>query len=312
MNAKDVASSARVGAINKIRYAKDVLWSNYFGTRSPEDFETIFRNIDEYDRLCTKTLGKPLQDCSVLEIGFGQRPLRLFTLACLGVKVRGVDIEHPTLSIKDIWRVKRLNGAYRALKGAVRFCTLDAKFYRQFANAFEKRYGKPFARHIECLTVADATKIDFWRSLQKPIDFLYSEDVFEHIPGERLSELIGHMYNAMASPSVALIRPMVFTGIAGGHHIDWYTGTFHKPTRRSTPAWNHLLENDCAADTYLNGFRREDYKRILSEKFRLIEDVAELGRLGQEYLTPVLRERLSKWSDYELFSNTVRFVLAKD
>ena len=74
------------------------------------EFDGIRENISEYQQLCEKYHDQTLQESKVLEIGFGQRPIRFYTMASLGVDVKGVDIEQPTLGIRDLNRVLMRNG----------------------------------------------------------------------------------------------------------------------------------------------------------------------------------------------------------
>ena len=50
-----------------------------------------------YDALLHRYTGKNLAAARALEIGFGQRPFRLFWLIALGHDVEGIDIDRPVL-----------------------------------------------------------------------------------------------------------------------------------------------------------------------------------------------------------------------
>jgi len=89
--------------------------------RSTDDFSGVFEAISEYDGWISKYLGKPLEACSVLEIGFGARPYLLLAMMSMGIRAAGVDLDRPVLrpSLKAYIRVARTNGAERALKTMV-------------------------------------------------------------------------------------------------------------------------------------------------------------------------------------------------
>ena len=53
------------------------------------------------------------------------------------------------------------------------------------------------------------------------IDLVCSEDVFEHIRLSSLERLVPRMAAWLAPHGIALIRPNVFTGITGGHLVEW-------------------------------------------------------------------------------------------
>lgn len=307
----NTTSSHAVSIKNKIRYASALISTNARAAFGTHEFNGLRDNIREYERLYAEFVGGKLADARVLEIGFGQRPLRVFTLASLGIDVRGVDIEQPTLSIGDITRVIARNGLLRMLKGAVRFLCFDQKFYSDYKKFLRTEFSVQPKFEKRRLIVADSADAHFWKENPGPYDFIYSEDVFEHIPAAALPNLIDRMAENMSNGGIALVRPMVFTGICGGHHIDWYAGTFGKAIKRETPAWDHLLDNSHEADTYLNKVTRSQYRQMFEKRFEVLRDVNDWGELGREFLTVDLRNRLLAYDEYELFSNNVCFVLRK-
>jgi hypothetical protein len=160
----------------------------------------------------------------------------------------------------------------------------------------------------ERLLVADAASAGFWAKAGY-FDFIYSEDVFEHISREGLSALVGWMANALRPKGLALIRPMVFTGICGGHHLEWYPHTHGLQMSRRTEPWEHLRKNRFPANTFLNRLTRKDYVDIFETHFRILENEAMKPNLGEQFMTSQIRAELSEYGDDELFSNSVRFVL---
>ncbi len=78
--------------------------------------------------------------------------------------------------------------------------------------------------------------------------------------------------------------------------------------RRSEP-WEHLRRKRFRANVYLNELMRADYRRLFSQHFEIVEERVTKPDLGREYLSPEVAEELKRYSDEELFSNGVLFVL---
>lgn len=273
------------------------------------DFRSLDGCIQEYDGVLSR-YGRPsLRQSKVLEIGYGARPYRLAWLYNSGIQVFGVDLDRPLLNASphSLLEVMRQNGVERAIKSVVRYCIADARQWRQMA--FEVgRKGRNFCIPEQILTVADAATANFWANAGT-FNFIYSEDVFEHIPRRDLRALVRQMANALRPNGLALIRPMVFTGICGGHHLEWYPHTHDQPMVRRTEPWEHLRRGRFPANTYLNRLARRDYVDIFAEYFWILEDEVMKPRLGAQFMNNKIRSELSGYDDYELFSNSVRFVL---
>lgn len=308
---KATTSSRDVALKNRYRYLKAMILTNVKAAFGIHCFNGLRDNILQYRDVYKKYRNEDFDRAKVLEIGFGQRPTRVFALASMGLDITGVDIEHPTLGFSDFPKVLSRHGVFRMLKAAGRFALFDRKFYSDFSRFLTAEFNYLANFDRSRLVVADSTDPSFWEQNPGPYDFVYSEDVFEHIPFESLPTLIDLMAENMSIGGIALIRPMVFTGICGGHHVDWYTGSFTKLTRRETPPWDHLLENKYQADTFLNQVTRRQYKQLFSTRFDVLEDESELPNLGNEFLTPDLRQELIAYDEYELFSNNVLFILRK-
>jgi SAM-dependent methyltransferase len=265
--------------------------------------------FEEYEAVLAR-YGRPsLERSRVLEIGFGARPFRLVWLYNSGVDVWGVDLDKPLLrlSLQSLVEVIRQNGTERALKSLVRCCISDKTQWKQMASELRGK-GRSFTVPEERLIVADATSANFWTGVQS-VDFIYAEDVLEHIPRERLANLVEQMAKALQPSGVALLRPMTFTGICGGHHLEWYPHTFRELTNRRTEPWEHLRQDRWPASTYLNRLSRKDYVDLFEKHFRILENEPMSPDLGAQFMTNDIRAELSQYSDDELFSNSVRFVL---
>lgn len=291
-------------------------WAQQFGSlvrhRSPfarRDFTGLLAQVRDYDDHARRYIGRPLSECRVLEIGFGARPYRLFALHALGVDVLGVDLDQPVLRARDVLAVLRTNGVERALKSLVRFALFDLVENRRLASFLSAAAGSPFSPPADRLVVADAADPAFWRAHPGPYDFVYAEDVLEHVPEADLRIMLAELAGALSPGGIALVRPMVWTGLLGGHQVEYYSYRPGDPPSPVVPPWDHLRERRFPANTHLNELSRRDYTRLFGEAFAILEEtVAEPG-LGSGLLTPALRAELAAYDEEELLSNKVSFVL---
>jgi SAM-dependent methyltransferase len=305
-------SSSSLGTVpfyDKIREGIG-LASMHLRGRNGVDFGSLDRCLNEYDATLSHYGRSPLRRSTVLEIGFGARPHRLAWLYNSGIQVSGVDLDKPLLhaSPSSFLEVMQQNGAERAIKSLVRYCMVDVHQWRQMAAEVARR-GQDFRVPEERLTVADAASPSFWAKAGS-FDFVYSEDVFEHIPKSELNVLVEKMANALRPKGLALIRPMVFTGICGGHHLEWFPHTLsNKNVNRRTEPWEHLRRGRFPANTYLNRLTRKDYVVLFARHFLILEERVMKPNLGMQFMTHQVRNELAEYDDYELFSNSVGFVL---
>jgi hypothetical protein len=255
----------------------------------------------------------PLTQARILEIGFGQRPFRLMALDRLGHDVVGVDLDEPIYNLRlgNIARVAKRNGPIRAFKSLARRLIFDNHEYRGLRSSFALAPSKSDKLDPSRLKTGDVSDPKTWAKLPGPFDFVYSSDVFEHIPPDHLRTALGLMAKAMSERSVAVLTPMVFTGIAGGHDLDWYPYRANEPLGERTPPWGHLTGESKAADTYVNKLSRKDFRAMLAEVFEIVEERGLDPDLGRRHLTPERRAALKDYDEDELFSNRVFFVVRK-
>jgi hypothetical protein len=170
--------------------------------------------------------------------------------------------------------------------------------------------GTSPALRSERLLVGDAAELDL------PVggfDLIVSEDVFEHVTPDALQQLVPKVAAWLKPSGLALIRPMIYTGIAGSHLVDWYphrvlSGQASGPGAPTEP-WEHLRQGRQRANTYLNQLTRAHYRALFGEYFVIEEERVRHPDLGRHLLTPRIAAELAEWSDDELFSNSVQFVL---
>lgn len=278
------------------------------GRRLPPASVAVLADLDEYDAFLRRYGGPPLDDARVLEIGYGARPWRLTALHARGVDALGVDAEVPILSgrPREYLEAYRRNGIERAVKSLLRRPLFDRREDRALRDELARR-GDTAPIVPGAFIVSDAAELDL---PERSIDLIYSEDVFEHIALDSLVRVLDKMASWLKPDGLALIRPNVFTGITGGHLVEWYRSSFAAPgrARRSQP-WEHLRARRWSANTYLNELSRADYRALFESRFAIAEEVVKLPDLGREFLTPEIAEELSGYGTDELFSNQVLFVL---
>ena len=284
------------------------------GLGQPGDFDWLWRDFAEYDRYCSQYCGTPLKDATILEIGFGARPDRLLALTSMGFKARGVDLDMPILrgTWKEFAALSRKNGYERLLKSVVRHFLFDWQPRRDLRRALAKKGHRLSIPHFPCaeFIIADAASLAMNTHIQPAsLDFVFSEDVFEHIPAETLPTLLRNLSQWIKPQGLALIRPNVFTGITGGHLVEWYCHTINTPIPRQSEPWEHLRKKRLCANTFLNRLSLADYRRLFSESFAILEERVVHPDLGRQFLTPDVRQELIGFSEEELFSNQVLFVL---
>jgi hypothetical protein len=275
-------------------------------------FEALY---DEADALARRYCGKPLAQCRVLEIGYGTRPLRMLWLWHHGIDVSGVDLDYPLLkfSLARLWRMTKTNGIERALKSAVRYLVVDRRQYDAMQDTLVAR-GKlrpdaPFwGDFASRLAVHNAADPVYWAEAGR-FDFIYSVDVFEHIPKQQVDAVVKAMAGALAPNGVALIRPDLFTGISGSHLPEWYKERLGESFVRKAPPWDHLRQNRFPANSYLNKMRLAEYEDIFARYLTIAETTPIDYGLGREFLTPDVRAELKDYSEDELLTNNIDYVL---
>ncbi len=276
--------------------------------RAGGDLAGILQSLDSYDERLYALSGKRLHEAAVLEIGFGARPLRLMALHGMGVDAAGVDLEAPVLgqSLRALIRTWRANGTERAMKSALRSALFDPKEQRVFSELLATRAITPRLDRRR-LHLGDAADLDLDSG---SLDLIISEDVFEHIPRTSLARLVPKMADWLTSDGIALVRPLVFTGICGNHLMDWYP---HRVVQHTVPAdaepWEHLRGGRSEPNTHLNRMSRRAFRDLFLSHFEIVEEHVRWPDLGRRFLTGVVASELQAWSADELFSNSVQFVL---
>ncbi len=267
------------------------------------------RQLAEYDQVSRKFGAGPLEGCRAFEVGCGQRPYRLTNLLAHGVDVRGVDMDTVLiqLSLRSAYQCWRLNGAERTVKTMLRHFLVDRIENQRLKEVLSITDDRFFAKLEARITQGNAADATVWP--RGGLDFVYSEDVFEHIAPDDVPRVCQLIAERLTDNGVAVIRPMIFTGVQGGHNVEWYDAS--EGVERRCPPWDHLRANRYPANTYLNKLWLSDYRRVFGEHFEIAEEAVENPTAGRWAITPELSVELAAIPIDELFSNRVRFILRK-
>lgn len=285
------------------------LFRQYRGARRrPVKWDWLFADLEQYDALLRKHCGTRLAESRVFEIGYGARPFRLLALTSLGIEASGVDAELPVLdgSLREFVQIYRTNGFERLVKSLVRHALFDNRERSSFEHELRSR-GSSVTVEKSRLLFADAVDLELASGV---FDLIISEDVFEHIRRDALEVVVPKMANWLRPTGLALIRPNIFTGITGGHLVEWsHVSLRYPPRRRKSEPWEHLRKRRFNPNTTLNRMTRSEYRALFSTHFEILEEIPKIPDLGREYLTSEVANELPMYDDEELFSNQVLFVL---
>jgi hypothetical protein len=309
-NQKQSYSSGSLTLAQKLSQGVLLLANHISRVRAGELPRKILQDVEEYDELCHHYLGRPLIETKVFEIGYGTRPYRLATLISLGIDASGVDLDVPLLNInfRTFGEIYKKNGLERLLKSVLRFFFADLHENKQIKRMLASR-DKTLMIPIERLLTGDATEVICNIG---SVDLFISEDVFEHIPRAGLERIVALMAEKLSPDGLAFIRPNIFTGISGGHRVEWFENNIGKRwcCGWSEP-WGHLRNDGITGDTYLNMLSRSDYRTLFYTYFDVLLERVKHPDLGASYLTDSVAGELTAWPKEELFSNQVLFVLKK-
>jgi hypothetical protein len=274
---------------------------------APEYFDSLFQGLEEFRSTYEAVTGQSFAQAKVFEIGYGARPTRMIALMSMGIDVGGIDLDTPMLrfGLGHLTRIYRANGLERAIKTTVRSVLFDGRDRSRMRGALRLR-GHSMVIDPSRFLVGDAATYDFKGS---QFDMIYSEDVFEHIPKAGLEQIVASMARTLSLQGLAIVTPDIFTGITGGHVAEWFHHLVEKDIPRVAEPWEHLRKKRYPGNTYLNRLSRADYRALFAPYFDIVEERVMHPDMGRRWLTPEIRAELSQWSEEDLLSNNVRFVL---
>ena len=280
------------------------------GLRGKEgELETLIESINTYAHDYEAVTGKSLRDARILEIGYGARPILLIAMISKGYDVVGIDLDRPTLhlTLAELIDIYRNNGVKRMLRTLGRSIFFDRSERSALTRVLAKQGAKLFINSSRFL-VGDAATHKFKHGT---LDFVFSENVFEHIPPDAIHAICKNLADALSDNGLAILTPDLYSGISGGHLTEWYPHTLPVPSRRQSEPWEHLRKRRIVADCYLNELRIRDYESIFTTYFDVVKvENLEFG-LGSKFLDEAIRTELAAYSETELLSRRVGFWLRK-
>jgi hypothetical protein len=229
-------------------------------------------------------------------------------LHSMGVDASGVDAEVPVVNGRpaEFLMMIRRNGAERAAKSLVRHLLFDRR-ERSALRARMRERGLTPRLDAARLHVSDAGLLEVPSG---SLDLVFSEDVFEHVRPATVEALSARIAEWLRPGGLALIRPNIYTGIVGGHLLEWSRASMrNSSTRRRSEPWEHLRKRRFAPNTYLNELTRAQYRELFGKTFEILEERVAQPDLGREFLDEDAQRELAAWPQEELFSNQVLFVL---
>lgn len=204
------------------------------------------------ENITTEKTGVKLQKRKMLEIGVGQLPRQTAYFAVHN-DVTGIDLDIVPRGIDPLGylRLMQSSGPGRMLKTAARKL-----------SGFDLRYARTMCRELGInrlprFTIAqmDAVNLKFPND---SFDFVYSFDVFEHLPDPAL--VLRQVKRVLRPGGVLLAYIHLYTCDSGHHDLRVYL-----PGRGNLPFWAHLRQTtQSQIQTYvtLNRLRLGDWRRI--------------------------------------------------
>ena len=298
-------SGQRIPLVQRLRDGFRILWKHR--TKTSREVRTYFTRFESLVGLLKEHVGKTPSGSRVVEFGCGQRALVPLAFAASGAESWAVDVESPTyeISFRRLRDMLRRNGAERMVKSLARHVLFDRRFFREFESVSGLKM-KPFPKITQ--RVGDAAHLDF---PQEHFDLIYSFAVLEHVAD--VGGVLSQMRRVLRPEGVGRITVHLFPSLTGGHCMDWQYALdpsypeFEIPHR--IPPWDHLRENLYPANTYLNRWRLDDFRREVTRQFRVLEE--ELVREGEDLLHLAPADLLREYTATDLTTSVVRFIVRK-
>lgn len=236
---------------------------------------------------------------NILDIGCGRRYPFTLLLHSAGYKVTGIDTLYvnPNASlIRQSLDNLRYNGPSIFGKTLMDFIGRGtAKSYKQTQEISGINLNW---KGINVLKM-NAESMNFQN---ESFDSIISIFVLEHLLN--LGEVINEMDRVLRRKGIAILAIDLFASKYGSH--------WPQSQRTKKIAWRHLIDEDMYIPGGLNKLRENDFISVLTKKFKMLELIRQIDEENKKMLTIELREKLNRYSEEELLTDTLILVLQKE
>lgn len=247
-----------------------------------------------------KHLKKRVSDCSILEIGCGQRfPITLL-LNTIGAKIIGIDADYidPNFSFKKLVNIFKHNGFERLIKTLIRHIFYDKAYYKNISRQFGKTL---IFKNID-IRLMDVCSLNFTSNI---FDCIFSNAVFEHLYD--VNKACEEISRVIKNGGLIYISIDLFPSLSGGHNLEWtYLDNIHN---NKVPPWDHLRNNLYPSHVFLNKFSERDYLEIFKKYFTILDISYDYE--GEDYLTEEILEELHNFSKDDLLKRNIKVIMQK-
>jgi SAM-dependent methyltransferase len=272
-------------------------------SHATESMSSLLDNVRQHESRMEQTLGIPVENLRILEIGPGQglERARYFSLKN---EVVGLDLDviPQGLDPAGYLHLIRRNGLGRFAKTVGRKVVIG----NANASAWAKAIGTdtlPSPRLIHgdiCQEPPNAG----------PFDVVMSWSVFEHLPHPR--KALANIIELLNPGGILYISLHLYTACNGHHDIRAFTG--HED---EIPPWAHLRpskQNLVNPSSFLNEWRLPQWRELFSEMAPGASEYLEASHCREHSvskMTSQLREELSDFADEELYTVDVIYAWKK-
>ena len=263
-----------------------------FRKRAFKDFKTFSVMKSKLEKYLGELKGK-----KILDVGCGRRYPYTLLFHSLGNDVVGIDVAYVGCEffLKRYWKELTYNG-FKSFVRAFLFDLLGQK--STYYKTLQELCGFPLNRkrlvfkrmNAENLTFQDAT-----------FDIVVSVLCFEHVAN--VHRAVSELYRVLKPGGFAYVKIHLFASRTGGHHLG--------KQYEVVPPWDHLRQNRFPVPEYLNKLRKDEWLRLFSEKFEIIEILSEIDEKGEKLLTPEILSKLKEYLKEELLTETITIIAQK-
>lgn len=277
-----------------IRSIRQVLHAVQMRGLADENMVALWQLLRRDEKRMQESLGRPLENLRILEIGPGQGMERA---RYFGIKnsMVGMDRDVVPQGFKPYLYMRMLseNGFGRFAKTVGRKLITE----RSNTNAWSKAVGAgdmsgPTLIYGDiCNTVLDV----------EAFDVVVSWSVFEHLDNPQRA--LANVICSLKPGGILYISVHLYTSNNGHHDIRAFTGG-----EDDLPRWPHLRPSTSyliEPSSYLNQWRLTQWRRLFSEMAPGYEEFLEANGNRERFgpgMTEYLRQELKEYSDEELFT----------